>query len=384
MVQINPTRRARQLQQFNTKPTPIPLDQILAVQGQNPIAQGIDTGTKALVDAIRKRQELKRQAQVIKTMAAAAGETPPTETEGFTPDVYNDVLKLKTDRSAKISTAAKDRVGLEMGLEKLRAGSTERDPITGKDVIYPGVKDFNIDYDKEGNPFVVRGPAYAPKTEPKMGGGSGKAGRNQQVGVTAEGYTISFNPDRKVNEVSRPNGKGGFTVEPYFGSAFSKTTSPGELRTMGLAQIGRDSFNDVKATLANNPSVLSEAKAIKYSPGKVYGQFASPEAKQLFTNIQNILQAETYATTGAAMSIPELEQKSLMFMIKLNDSPQDTINRLGITVRNLNSLAPRQSPGENPGLQELPSPGGDEVERVTKDGRTAIFNAKTKQFLRYK
>lgn len=52
----------------------IPLEQIIAVEGLNPVAAGIETAGNAIGQAITKRAELRRQGQQLAQMETLAGQ----------------------------------------------------------------------------------------------------------------------------------------------------------------------------------------------------------------------------------------------------------------------------------------------------------------------
>lgn len=339
----------------------IPLEAILQVLGQNPYAKAIGSTVPILSKALDQYGQRKRDTAVVGSLAEAAGEEPPAPALGITPKDYEGLLTIKTNKRAREEAAANAAIGNELKLEDLFSDRVERDPKTGREYVYGGVQDVSIVEDETGLPKFVRGPNYKPRSlkagSGGSGSGSGKGGRNQQVGVTAEGYTVSFNPDTKINEVSKPDGKGGVITEPFFGNSFSKTMGTEEQRRAGLGSMAQQSFSDVQRTLSANPAVLNELKGIQYTPGNFYRQLGSAEAKQLYTNISNIIQAEGYATTGATMNEGELERKTAMFMVALNDSPQDVINRLNIATRNLGALNPRGLPTLPVGGSAAPAAG---------------------------
>lgn len=152
---------------------------IMQVLGQNPFASAINEVSPQISDALAKRAELRRQAQVVAALQSAAqgndnGQPLPS---GTTPENFQNLLKIKTDRSAKEAEAAKSRVELELKLEQLRKGYEETDP-TGTRRTYPGVQGLNITYDQNGNPQILRTPEYKPAILPKSknSGSGGKSG----------------------------------------------------------------------------------------------------------------------------------------------------------------------------------------------------------------
>lgn len=163
---------ALNLRQIQLSQRRVPLEQIVAVKGQNPVATGIDQAGAIVGKALERRAQLRQQAQVVSALANAAGEQNPG-VEGIDPATFETLVKLKTERAAKSSQAAKDRVAQELAMEKLRTGYTEHDAMTGLDRSYPGVQGLSIKYDPAGNPFIERGLDYVPAALPKSGGSSG-------------------------------------------------------------------------------------------------------------------------------------------------------------------------------------------------------------------
>lgn len=76
------------------------------------------------------------------------------------------------------------------------------------------------------------------------------------------------------------------------------------------------------------PSVLSEIKSIKYTPGKIYSQLASPEAKKFYRHLSNAIANELYIKSGATATPDEIEKKMVMYMPAANDDINDMSDRL--------------------------------------------------------
>lgn len=132
----------RQIQQVKRN---IPLDQIIQVQGQNPLATGIDTAGQAISQAITRRAQLQQQGRQIAQMAALSGqEAPPMDSE-LTPDQYMTAIKTKNEGRNR--------------------------PYTGQ-LYSEGGKTFGVTYnDKTGKPerFEISGtPVPKPSSTSKM------------------------------------------------------------------------------------------------------------------------------------------------------------------------------------------------------------------------
>lgn len=184
-----PQRRG--LDKIGIQKRSVPLEQIIAVQGQNPIATGIETAGNAIGQAVAKRNALQLQGRQLAQLASMAGETVPTDVS-ITPDLYEKAMTLKNARLAKVSDASKSRTDLELKLEGLRTGHTEVDPITGMVKTYPGVQGMNIAYDEAGNPYVQRQESYKPKLEPIKQSGGGVAADDKEWGKLVD----TINPQK--------------------------------------------------------------------------------------------------------------------------------------------------------------------------------------------
>ncbi len=319
------------VRQIQTTKRNIPLEQIIAVNGFNPLAAGIDTSANAIGSTITKRAELRRQGQQIAQLAAMTGEST-TDTNSLTPDIYEKGLALKTAREDKKSQAAKERVALELQLEKLKGGYVESDPSTGKVTKYPGVKGLSIEYDPTGNPFIKRAENYQPSETPKSSGSGASVGKKRLVGVSDSGAAISYNPSTQRNEL--PDGS------EYVGTILPSTLGSAEQRSKSLVSTGKQAIQSVRQNLT--PEVLTELKAIRLTPGRVYSQLASSEAKEVYTNLRRAMENEVYLRTGATANPSELENSVVANMAALNDNPQDFLSRMNLLDQSISGFNQRK------------------------------------------
>jgi hypothetical protein len=191
----------------------IPLEQIIAVKGQNPLATGIETAGNVIGAAITKRAQLQQQGQQLAALAKMAGQPVP-DTNTLTPELYEKGLSFKSAADQKRAEAAKQRVDLELKLEQLRAGYSEIDPATGAKREYPGVQGLSIAYGPDGNPVIRRDETYKPKEIPKStGGGQAQRGSAQQSQYVDafDSTPLYWNRDKRaylrVNTDEQPKGK---------------------------------------------------------------------------------------------------------------------------------------------------------------------------------
>lgn len=75
----------------------VPVEQILAVEGQNPLAQGINAAVPILAQALQKRAEIRRQAAQVQQLAQLTGQQDPGAGSGLSPEAYLGGLKAKAD-----------------------------------------------------------------------------------------------------------------------------------------------------------------------------------------------------------------------------------------------------------------------------------------------
>lgn len=161
----------------------VPLEQILAVKGQSPIAEAINQITPALTQALKRRAELRAQGNAIAQMAAANGEEPPTDTRGLDPETYSSLLRIKADKAAKTEAAAQNlreeaRKNADLQLRILQAqnGYTTTDPTTGQTRTIPGMSGISLKYDANGLPTIDT-TNFKPGLKPlSVGGGKGAGG----------------------------------------------------------------------------------------------------------------------------------------------------------------------------------------------------------------
>ena len=310
----------------------VPLEQIVAVRGQNPLATGIEQAGALVGKALERRAELRRQGQVVAALANAAGEQNPN-VEGIDPGSYETLLRLKTDRNAKVAQAAKDRVAQELALEKLRSGYSEYDPATQTTRTYPGVQDFNIKYDAAGNPYAERGPSYGPAMKPKsMSGGSNQGGYFTPRGVDAATnqpvYSHSKQPGLFYADMTPYKGgaPGAFTLKSLPSDQITQESS---LATLDLALKNiNDSFN----------SDLVGPVASRVGKGKQYVEgLATPEATNFYSNVADLRNQILYLRTGKQINETEY-QRLLAAVPNENMSPTDFRKRLANTQKLIKTI----------------------------------------------
>jgi len=278
----------------------IPLEQILAIEGQNPLAQGIETTGNVLGNAILKRAELRRQGEQLAKLESLAGQ------------------QAGAFEGLDIATASTlTQLGMKQSLEgkpKPLSGTIQKDGKTYQP--FYNEKDGEVSYQE------LLGPKQAP---PKG---------LQFAGMTPEGQPISFDPNTGLT--STPGQKS------YTGTSLPRNVGTEEQRRIALVEGAKKSIKDVKNIINSSPSVLTELKAIRLSPGRVYSQLASPEAKKLYINVREAISNEIYLKTGATANEQELENAAVSYLAALNDNPNDFIGRMELLGRNIEPFSFRK------------------------------------------
>lgn len=304
-------QRRQAVRQIQTQQRKIPLEQIIAIQGQSPLATGIETAGDVLGAAIQKRAELQRQGQQLAKLEQLAGQQPGAF-QGLDPSTASAFAMNSMKQKAELDQISQ-RQNME-GKPRPLQGTIQKD---GK-ILQPfyNEKDGQITYQE----------LVGPKQAPPKG--------LQYAGTTQEGVPISFDPNTGLT--STP-GKSNYT-----GVSLPKTIGTEEQRRQALVGGAKSSIDDVRNIITSDPSTLSELKAIRLTPGRVYSQLASPNAKRLYINLREAISNEIYLKTGATANEQELENATISYLAALNDSPADFIGRMDLLERNITPFNQRQ------------------------------------------
>lgn len=162
--------------QISVAPPPVPIDQIIAIRGQNPLAQGISTVADTLSQAIQRRNALRMQAAQVQALAQAAGQPDISFAPGTSPDLAEKQISLNQARQTKAD--ALGRMNQETFIKALRdkQGYVEYDPQTGRRLEHPGLP-IDVSQGPNGAPIITvqQGQAFPPAKTISLGG-SGKGG----------------------------------------------------------------------------------------------------------------------------------------------------------------------------------------------------------------
>lgn len=249
---------------------------------------------------------------------------PPTGQEGPTNKITKPVNLYDTQNGReKIVSSLADAVKGVSGDQFLKYLK----PDTVSNTLVP----FNAETGEYGPPITKVEPKGSKTTVTPYGKkpSGGKNGGNkglQDSGSTPGGKTVVFNPNTGEKTV---DGK------PYAGPVLPKTTGTEEQRRQALVDGAKQNINDIRTILSTSPSVLNELKGIRLTPGKVYSQLASPEAKRLYANLRTAISNDLYLKTGATANETELENSAITYLASLNDSPQDFNMRMDLLDRSI-------------------------------------------------
>lgn len=268
---------ARQLPVIQRPKRNIPIQQIISVEGQSPVAQGIDV----LSQALARRNALRQQAQQVAAIAKAAGQPAPDQAEGLTPDIYEKGLNAK----AALMRAEAEKPGSY----SLQASSDD-----GKSLLLLN--------NHTGETKAVPNPlgSLAPKTGKKEADG---------------GYIIprGLDPEtgRPVYSMSKKLGLFYDDGKPFKGSPSGLTLKP-----LPADQIQKEmDFASLKFSLdrvkgSYNPDYVGPFDA-RFGKGKQYfDSTADPAAADFYGNLADLRNQLLYLRSGK--QINEQEYKRLL------------------------------------------------------------------------
>jgi hypothetical protein len=157
-----------------------------------------------------------------------------------------------------------------------------------------------------------------------------------------------------------------------------------QTKRSALVRGARGSLEKARALMT--PQVVAEMKGIRFTPGKVYSQLASSEAKRAFSHLKNAIANELYIKSGATANPGELEEKALMYLPAGNDSVEDVLYRfdmLGneVSLFDSDGSADPVGGGGGPGFPGIGTPvgggGSQSLTRTIRNKRTGETRQQT-------
>lgn len=173
-------------------------------------------------------------------------------------------------------------------------------------------------------------------------------------------FDENMNPISLAPEGSTPKVIG----NPYAGSEFARRDA--------LVAGAVNSVNRSKEIL--NDTTLSELKGIRFTPGKMYSQIASPEGKELYRNLYNAIANQLYLKTGATANPSEIENNMIAYMPAANDTTYDMLSRLDMLSSEASLFS---NPGKNGGVPRNTSPNPSPSPRPAPRAETKVIGGKT-------
>lgn len=285
--------------QIEVQQRKIPLQEILAVQGQNPLATGIETAGNVLGKAIAKRAEAQETGRKLAALAQMAGQPAPDANSELSPELYEKGLSYKTAADAKRSERAQKAAELQLQIEKLSTDHTEYDPTTGKTTVFQGKRGIKVGTDQYGDPRIDYGADY-----------------NQGTIPTKVGNSSGANQDNKLW---------------YQLTKESNPTTASSRSVLGMAATGTAKAQRADAVLARPDATPQDIAAAVKDLGSIF-QGGAPtdsgthelEYNTLATKWANL---QTLVTSNpAAVNSPQIKQHMRDIIKELNDVNQRTIN----------------------------------------------------------
>lgn len=330
------------------------LEQQAYQYGQDQLLQGLNAvGTVGESLAARKQQ----MAQAL-AAAKAIGQTPEGKTLLGTNEVSNGpagpVLQNQTATyDPSTGTVSPNKAAFnEKTLATALTGVSPKDLLSH--LLPQYVNQSLVQTDSAGN-IIRQSTVKAPK------GSSVTVTKPTPERPPEKVKPIGKNPD--TGEVITFDAVSGQNIDasgnPYSGRIIPMTEGSEELRRGALVQTGVTSINKVNEIIDKNPKVLNELKAIRMTPGRVYSQLASREAKELYINLREAIKNEMYLKTGATANPQELEDATVSYMAALNENPSDFRMRMDILKDQIKPFDQRgRSPEEAPESKDVLKVGG--------------------------
>lgn len=149
-MNFNLPQKRLNIKEIQTTKRNIPLEQIISVEGQNPLAQGIETAGNVVGNALAKRAQLREQGEQLAKLESLAGATPGSYS-GLNPEIATSIAMNSMKQNQE-------------GKKKILQG-TFTDPVSKK-VYQPfyDEKTDKIDYQELRGPQVIPPKPATPGT----------------------------------------------------------------------------------------------------------------------------------------------------------------------------------------------------------------------------
>lgn len=314
----------------------VPLEQIIAVQGRSPIAEGIT----ALSGAIQKRAELREEGERIAKVESAYGLEPGTLT-GFGEESALSLGKQVSENRKPTYVQQINPDGTANLLEIPaggKFGGTVRTPTPGLGTI---TQTSYVD-SADGTPLILD-----KTTRSYLRVGENKAPIGKAV------------PSKGQAEATQSTSRA-LEILPKIDILFDSLSKKSELgaRTATAPFIGRVAYPEIN-------QLKNEVKQIGFTFG---GKNFTGTEEQIITDALIPGPLDNDASR-------EAKRKALKGYISGQTDLLGAANLLGPAGNRIKAVIK----GNN-----LDSIESNEVERITPDGRVGVFDSKTKKFLRYK
>ena len=332
------------VRQIATQKRKVPLEQIIAVQGQSPIATGIETAGAVIGQALSRRAELQRQGQQLAQLETLSGQAPGTYS-GLDPSIATSFATQQIkQRNENFNQAQMEAIarGDLTNMASVFPSGVPKEAVTSA---LSGSRSSNLEDDRE----IRR-----------------KERRSNERTVLVN----RFNSDKSVQKSQQSIDAANIIRElATSGNPIAAGAIPTYM-ARASGEVGNLSEAD-KAPFGGSRSILSrlEASLTQAATGQL-----TPDNAQFIMQLSDLMEAR------ASNNMDNLARTRS----KQYSNASDFLNENEI----LFSLRPEIQDQTNPNKKSKqslsPIPTGEEIERMTKDGRVAIFDSKTKTFLRYK
>lgn len=342
-MEINIPRRLN-IRQIQLQKRNVPVDQIIAIEGYNPWAEGAETAGNVLGQAILKRAQLRQQGEELAKLESLSDQQPGAF-QGINPELAGSLAStyIKSDLDTR-----KNAQELARDLFKIKSLESQfgyRPGELGEDYSTARMKVQNDQLEKRL--FQREEEKNKTKSARDLDTYTDSASKAlQAIGKirTAAEEMPQFGP----GIASQTFGKGLMAIKSY--AKDPKTAKYEGVVSQELIPLARNLAEEKGPITDTDVARIEKGLGDKTTPLPVRNELLNELVNKIELGLENKAQ-----TSG--QGVEQIMQRNT----------------------SLRSLLQQQKAYQSP-----PAPQALEVERTTKDGKIAIFDANTKQFLRYK
>lgn len=299
-----PERKA--LRQIQIARRQVPVDQIIAVEGQSPVASGINAMGDTLGAALEKRAQLRRQGEQLAKLEALGGQQPGAY-QGLDPSVAATFTGSAMKNKADVAEKARE---LSEKTTKIRA-------LEGQF----GYKPNELGDDYEAAKMKVQSDLMEKRAE---------AARTASGGGADESFTIAGSDEQgNIIQVGNKSGKLRTIPLPGGGVLRPKNEAPPTPEAAGrlaMLQSAVSDLDSLDSMIFDKNGSLN--RAMVFNAGVPGGGMPFTKGRDVNSLIENAVAAKLRLETGTAAPPAEVTNISNRFKPTMRDTSETAKNKL--------------------------------------------------------